>query len=183
MPRAASTVSRSTCRIPTNALVSIGGMPSTISAMVRVSIPGPMKATKNAIRASSGTARPALPNEMARVSPRPRCPSQAEWQCEQQRAPSARTVAFRSSGQIPHCGARRPRRRRAELLAVEDELEGVAEVPRKARGTTLKRGHIGRGRPSARGTASCCEPNSSASNRSKASDQDRQPARNDRCSS
>ena len=60
-PRAASTAPGSTWRMATNVLVRIGGIPSTISAMVSVSTPKPTNAAMNAIRASSGIARPALP--------------------------------------------------------------------------------------------------------------------------
>ena len=64
IPRAASTASRSTWRMPTNELVRIGGIPSTASARVTLSSPTPMKAATKAISASSGTARPALPSEI-----------------------------------------------------------------------------------------------------------------------
>ena len=73
-PRAASTAPGSTWRIPTNALVRIGGIPNTISATVRLKTPSPTNAAMNAIRASSGIARPALPSATATSSPVPRWP-------------------------------------------------------------------------------------------------------------
>ncbi len=74
MPRAAVTVARSTWRMPTKALVRIGGMPSTASATVNGTRPTPTTAAIRAISASSGIARPALPSATAKVSPTPRCP-------------------------------------------------------------------------------------------------------------
>ena len=57
IPRAASTASRSTCRMPTKALVRIGGIPSTIRAIATFRKPKPTNATTSAISASSGIAR------------------------------------------------------------------------------------------------------------------------------
>ena len=73
-PRAASTAPGSTWRTATNELVRIGGIPSTTRAIVTLSTPTPTNATMNAIRTSSGIARPALPIATASSSPVPRCP-------------------------------------------------------------------------------------------------------------
>ena len=73
-PRAASTAPRSTWRMATKELVRIGGIPSTMSAMVSGNTPSPTKAAMNAISASSGIARPALPRATATSSPVPRWP-------------------------------------------------------------------------------------------------------------
>ena len=71
IPRAASTVFRSTWRIPTKVLVRIGGMPSTISARATLLKPNPRNAATIAIRASSGIPRQELPSVMANFSPLP----------------------------------------------------------------------------------------------------------------
>ena len=71
IPRAASTALRSTWRTPTKVLVRIGGIPSTISAIVTLRKPKPTKATMRAISASSGIARQELPTLIANVSPLP----------------------------------------------------------------------------------------------------------------
>ena len=74
IPRAASTGARSTWRMPTKALVRIGGMPSTARAIVRLTVPTPIQAAMKAISASSGIARPALPRPTASSSPTPLWP-------------------------------------------------------------------------------------------------------------
>ena len=71
IPRAASTALGSTWRTPTNELVRIGGIPSTINAIATLRKPKPTNATTSAIRASSGTARQELPTLIANVSPLP----------------------------------------------------------------------------------------------------------------
>ena len=74
IPRAASTAPGSTWRTPTNVLVRIGGIPRISRAIVTLRTPTPMNAAMNAIRASSGIARPALPIATASSSPVPRWP-------------------------------------------------------------------------------------------------------------
>ena len=85
IPRAASTVSRSTSRMPTQVLVMIGGSANRAS-VTSVASParpnGPRTLEPNrpressASRATIGIARPMLDTLTASVPPRPRCPSQ-----------------------------------------------------------------------------------------------------------
>ncbi len=74
-PRAASTRSRSTWRTPTYVFVRIGGIASRISAKQTFVKPVPRNATKNAMIASDGTARPMFATLPARNWPLPMCPS------------------------------------------------------------------------------------------------------------
>ena len=77
MPRAASTASRLTCSTPTYAFVRIGGIASSASAPVTFQNSGVLgkNATKKAISAMLGTARPTLEIEIVANAPRRVCPS------------------------------------------------------------------------------------------------------------
>ena len=76
MPRAASTALRSTWLTPTYELVRIGGIPSTARAKVTLSQADPDEGGDEPRSAPApGTARPALPTEIATASPRRKWPS------------------------------------------------------------------------------------------------------------
>src|SRR4029453_8390319 len=77
MPRAAATVSRSTSRMPTYALVSSGGRANRTSARIVASVhrSSPSGSTSSTRTAKVGIARPMLEMLIASPHPRPMCPS------------------------------------------------------------------------------------------------------------
>ena len=116
---------------PTKVLVRIGGIPRISSAIVTLRTPTPMNATMNAISASSGIARPALPIATASSSPGPAM-AEVDPDRDRDRAgdregedadPDLRPHQLPDLVEAPDLGRRGPR----PCLRLEDELDRVRE--------------------------------------------------------